>query len=97
MKTLARQRAFEMMKNKYLYEFETLLGEVTSTIISESDKYLELPLEQYYEKCVRNIRFEIRKQKEMQEEILEKYKSDGTKDIEENLIKCNVYLDVIKG
>lgn len=97
MKILARQRAFEMMKKKYIYEFETLLDEVSRSIISQSDKYLELPLEQYYEKCVRNIKFEIKKQKEMQEEILNKYKSNGIKDIEESLVKCNEYFKVIKG
>lgn len=97
MNVLARQRAFESIKSKYFYEFETSLEELANTIISESDKYLKLPTEQYYDKYISNIKFEIYKQKEMKEEILQKFKSNGINQVEQDLSKCNEYIDVVKG
>lgn len=96
-KLSAKQRAFETMKNEYYNIFEALIEELANTIILKCDNFLNIPLEKYYEKCIGNIKFEINKHKKMKEEILEKFKQNGINEVEQELIKCNRYLELIKG
>lgn len=96
-KLLAKQRAFEAMKNEYYNRFEDLIEELSNTIIIKCDKFLKLPLEMYYEKCIGNIKFEINKHKQIKEKILEKFKQNGINEVEQELIQCNRYLELIKG
>lgn len=97
MKRLAKQRAFEAMKNEYYNRFESLIEELSNTIILKCDNFLTLPLEQYYEKCIANIKFEINKQKKIKEEILERFKQNGINEIKQDLLDCNRYIELIKG
>lgn len=87
----ARKRAIKVLKNKYFDFFKNSIEDISEKVIVESDKYLEIPLKKYYEKCIANFKFEINKNKQDKEDILNRFNNDGIKDIKKELDTCMEY------
>ena len=63
----------------------------------EYDKYLEEPLEKYYEKGIEQFKFELNENKKAKEEILNRYESSSIKENQDDLQKCKEYIQFLEG
>lgn len=96
-KLKTQKQYFESTKNAYYNLFKDSIDELEEKIILEYDKYLEEPLEKYYEKGIAQFKFELNENKKAKEEILNRYESSSIKENQDDLQKCKEYIQFLEG
>lgn len=96
-KLKTQRQYFESTKNAYYNLFKDSIDELEEKIILEYDKYLEEPLEKYYEKGIAQFKFELNENKKAKEEILNRYESSSIKENQDDLQKCKEYIQFLEG
>lgn len=97
MRNNALKQAFNSLKNKYIVWFEGKIVDLSNVVQKKCDELIEDSINQYSNKVISNINYEITMWDKRNDELLMLFNNSGVDKIKEEIGLCNEYKKLLSG